>query len=63
MLTYFWRMGTYFYWGDESIYLLGEGMGRNLWGDNYPPSPLDLNPGLMEFCLSKYLNIIDIIFV
>ena len=23
MLTYFWGMGTYFYWGDGSIYLLG----------------------------------------
>ena len=22
MLTYFWGMGTYFYWGDGSIYLL-----------------------------------------
>ena len=23
MLTYFWEKGTYFYWGDGSIYLLG----------------------------------------
>ena len=23
MLTYFWAKGTYFYWGDGSIYLLG----------------------------------------
>ena len=23
ILTYFWGMGTYFYWGDGSIYLLG----------------------------------------
>ena len=23
MLTYFWGMGTYFYWGDGNINLLG----------------------------------------
>ena len=26
MFTYFWEMGTYFYWGDGSIFLLGEGL-------------------------------------
>ena len=38
MLTNFWGMGTYIYWGDGSIYLLGGwkhifigGMGQNLW--------------------------------
>ena len=23
MFTFFWEMGTYFYWGDGGIYLLG----------------------------------------
>ena len=42
MLTYFWGMGTYFYWRMEAYNYWG--MGRNLWGDEYPPSPLDLHP-------------------
>ena len=45
MLTYFWGMGTYFYWGDGSIYLFGGmQMVRNLWGDEYPHPPLYLHP-------------------
>ena len=36
MLTYFWGMGTYFYWGDVSKSLGG--------GDEYPPSPWICTP-------------------
>ena len=46
MATYFLGMGSYFYWSDGSIYLLGGGGGgesKSLGGMN-PPIPLDLHP-------------------
>ena len=43
MLTYFWGMGTYFYWGDGSIYLLGRWV-EIFGGGMNTPTPLDLHP-------------------
>ena len=41
MLTYFWEMGTCFYWVDGSIYLLGGGGGggSKSLGDESPHPP------------------------
>ena len=38
MLTYFWRMGKYFYWGDGSIFLLGGLI--EIFGGMNTPHPL-----------------------
>ena len=49
MLNYFWGMGTYFYWEDGSIYLLGGGGGWvEIFGGMNPPIPPGFAPPVLE---------------
>ena len=42
LMSYFWGMGIYFYWGDGSIYVLGGWV--EIFGGMNPPSPWSSTP-------------------
>ena len=58
MLTYFWGMGTYFYWGDGNIYLLG-GWVEILGGGGGMNTPIP--PGFAPLSVEKIVNSADIL--
>ena len=53
VLTYFWRMGTYFYWEDVSIYSFGRWV--EIFRDESPPPP---PPWICTLASKICLNII-----
>ena len=54
MLTYFWGMGTYFYWGDGSIYLLGGWV--EIFGGGGMNTPIPLGFAPLTYCSEKNLK-------